>query len=168
MNWLEYWLPCQSARLFKYEWIWIDWNIAIIYKIRKLTLQWYHFSVLQICLCDIFRWYSICYPCPCLAVNVESLQQCHNGRDGVSNHQPHDCLLNGLFKRRSKKTSKLRVTGLCAGIHRGPVNSPQKWPVTRKMFLFDDVIMCIVMLDFNVAFMVTFITHRRNVNLRWM
>ena len=28
------------------------------------------------------------------------------------------------------------------GIHRGPVNSPHKWPVTRKMFPFDDVIMC--------------------------
>ena len=27
------------------------------------------------------------------------------------------------------------------GIHRGPVNSPHKWPVTRKMFTFDDVIM---------------------------
>ena len=26
-------------------------------------------------------------------------------------------------------------------IHRGPVNSPHKWPVTRKMFPFDDVIM---------------------------
>ena len=25
------------------------------------------------------------------------------------------------------------------GIHRGPVNSPHKWPVTRKMFPFDDV-----------------------------
>ena len=37
------------------------------------------------------------------------------GRDNVSNHQPHDCLLNRLFKHRSKKTSKLRVTGLCAG-----------------------------------------------------
>ena len=39
----------------------------------------------------------------------------HNGRGSVSNHQPHDCLLNHLFRRRSKKTSKLRVTGLCAG-----------------------------------------------------
>ena len=39
----------------------------------------------------------------------------HNGRDGVSNHQPHDCLLSNLFGRRSKKTSKFRVTGLCAG-----------------------------------------------------
>ena len=27
------------------------------------------------------------------------------------------------------------------GIHRGPVNSPHKWPVTRKMLPFDDVIM---------------------------
>ena len=27
------------------------------------------------------------------------------------------------------------------GIHRGPVNSPHKWPVTRKKFPFDDVIM---------------------------
>ena len=39
----------------------------------------------------------------------------HNGRDSVSNHQPHDCLLNRLFRRRSKKTSHLRVTGLCVG-----------------------------------------------------
>ena len=39
----------------------------------------------------------------------------HNGHDSVSNHQPHDCLLNRLFRRRSKKTSKLRVTGLWAG-----------------------------------------------------
>ena len=39
----------------------------------------------------------------------------HNKRDCISNHQPYDCLLNRLFRRRSKKTSKLRVTGLCAG-----------------------------------------------------
>ena len=39
----------------------------------------------------------------------------HNGRDSVSNHQPHDCLHNRLFRRRSKQTSKFRVTGLCAG-----------------------------------------------------
>ena len=39
----------------------------------------------------------------------------HNDHDGVSNHQPHGCLLNRLFRRKSKKTSKPRVTGLCAG-----------------------------------------------------
>ena len=42
----------------------------------------------------------------------------HHDHDGVSNHQPHACLLNCLFRRRSKKISKLRVTGLCVGIHR--------------------------------------------------
>ena len=43
------------------------------------------------------------------------LQWRHNGTDSVSNHQPHDCLPNRFFRRRSKKTSKLLVTGLCAG-----------------------------------------------------
>ena len=43
------------------------------------------------------------------------LQWRHNGRDSVSNHQPHDCIINRLFRRRSKKTPKLCVTGLCAG-----------------------------------------------------
>ena len=38
-----------------------------------------------------------------------------NGCDGVSNHQLHHYLLNLLFRSRSKKTSKLRVTGLCVG-----------------------------------------------------
>ena len=45
----------------------------------------------------------------------QSLQWHHSECNGVSNHQPHDCLLNRLFRRRSKKTSKLRATGLCAG-----------------------------------------------------
>ena len=47
--------------------------------------------------------------------NMNSLRWRHNGRGSVSNHQPHHCLLNRLFRRRSKKTSKLRVTGLWAG-----------------------------------------------------
>ena len=43
------------------------------------------------------------------------LQWRHNERNGVSNHRRIDCLLNRLFRRRSKETSKLRVTGLCEG-----------------------------------------------------
>ena len=39
----------------------------------------------------------------------------HNGGGSVSNHQPHDCLHKCLFRYRWKKTSKLCVTGLCAG-----------------------------------------------------
>ena len=51
-------------------------------------------------------------------------------------------LLNRFFGCRSKKTSKLRVTGLCAGnsLVTGEFLAHKK-PVTRKMFPFDDVIM---------------------------
>ena len=66
----------------------------------------------------------------------------HNGRHSVSDHQPHDCLLNRLFRRRSKKASKLRVTGLCAGNSPGTGEFPaQMASNARKMFPFDDVIM---------------------------
>ena len=59
---------------------------------------------------------------PCFAATMfrcrkpyTPLQWRHNAQGGVSNNQPYDCLLNRLFRRRSKKPSKLRVTGLCAG-----------------------------------------------------
>ena len=58
---------------------------------------------------------------------LPSLQWRHNEHDGVSNHQPHECLLNRLFRRRSKKTSKLCVTGLCAG------NSPETGEFPAQM-----------------------------------
>ena len=58
---------------------------------------------------------------------INTLQWRHNERDGVSNHQPHQCLLNRLFRRRSKKTSKLRVTGLCGG------NSPVTGELPAQM-----------------------------------
>ena len=51
----------------------------------------------------------------------------HNDHAGVSNHQPPGCLLNRLFRRKSKKTSKLRVTGLCAG------NSPGTGEFSAQM-----------------------------------
>ena len=57
-------------------------------------------------------WYKILQEAP---FRRNTLQWRHNGHDGVSNHQPHQCLLNRLFRRRSQKASKLRVTGLCAG-----------------------------------------------------
>ena len=46
---------------------------------------------------------------------VSTLQWRHNERYGVSNRQVHNCLLKLLFRRRSKKTSKLSITGLCVG-----------------------------------------------------
>ena len=61
-----------------------------------------------------------------------SLQWRHNGRDSVSNHQPHDCLLNRLFGHRSKKTSKLHVTGLCEGNSPGTGEFPAQRASTAE------------------------------------
>ena len=76
-----------------------------------------------------------------LGNNETALQRRHNERDCVSNHRHLDHLLNRLFRRRSKTTSKLRATGLCEG------NSPVTGalPVQRisnvEKKSFDDVIM---------------------------
>ena len=72
-----------------------------------------------------------------------SLQRRHNGRNGISNHWCVHCLLSCLFRRRSKKISKLRVTGLCEGNSQVTgKNSSHKGPETQKMFpKIDDVIM---------------------------
>ena len=56
--------------------------------------------------------------------NTFPLRWRHNGHDGVSNHQPHDWLLNCSFRRRSRKTSNLRVTGLCVGNSQGTGEFP--------------------------------------------
>ena len=69
------------------------------------------------------------------------LQWRHNGHDGVSNHQPHDCLLNrGADQRKHHSSASLTFV---RGIHRWPVNSPRKVPATRKLFKFDDVIIAL-------------------------
>ena len=77
----------------------------------------------------------------CSDVTSVTLQWRHNERDSVSNHHPHDCLLNRSFRRRSKKHQSSASLALVRGIHRWSVNSPYKGPVTRKMFPFNDVIM---------------------------
>ena len=59
--------------------------------------------------------------------HFETLHRHHNEHNGVSNHQPINCLLNHLFRFRSKKTSKLCTTGLCAG--NSPVTS--EFPTQR-------------------------------------
>ena len=63
----------------------------------------------------------------------------HNRRNGVSYHQPHGCLLNRLFRRRSTKTSKFRVTGLCE--RNSPVSGefPSQRPVTQSLDVLCDL-----------------------------
>ena len=80
---------------------------------RFVLLWFYHFYHKQI----FQRYWPIHIP----------LQRRHNEHNGVSNHQPHDCLLKRLFRRRSKETSKLRVTGLCAGNSLVTSEFPAKW-----------------------------------------
>ena len=72
---------------------------------------------------------------------IRPLRWRHNDHSGVSNHQPHGCLLNRLFRCKSKKHQSSASLAFVREIHRGPVNFPHKWPVTRKMFPFDNVIM---------------------------
>ena len=70
-----------------------------------------------------------------------SLQWRHNGCDGVSNHQPHhfySTVYSGADQRKHQSSASLAFV---CGIHRWPVNSAHKWPVTRKKFPFHDVIM---------------------------
>ena len=50
----------------------------------------------------------------------------------------YSTVYSGADQRKHQSTTSLAFV---RGIHRGPVNSPHKWPVTRKMFPFDDVIM---------------------------
>ena len=73
-----------------------------------------------------------------LMQHIATLLWRHNGRDGVSNNQTHDCLLSRLFKHRSKKHQSTASLAFVRGINRWLVNSPHKWPVK---FPFDDVIM---------------------------
>ena len=94
-------------------------------------------------MCRLFSIYKVFRNCDVKGkvLQINTLPWRHNDHDSVSNHQPHGCLLNRLFRRRSKNASKLRVTCLCVGNSPGSVNSPHKGPVTRKMLPFDDVIM---------------------------
>ena len=73
---------------------------------------------------QIWTWYSRGTN---VSISLKPLQWRHNGLDGGSNHRRLDCLLNRLFRRRSKKISKLRVTGLCDG--NSPVTS--EFPAQR-------------------------------------
>ena len=62
-----------------------------------------------------------------------------------------------VYSGRSKKHQSSASLAFVRGIHRWPVNSPHKWPVTRKMFPLDDVIMakcCAFCLDADVLLVI--------------
>ena len=53
----------------------------------------------------------------------------------------YSIVYTGVQQRKHQSSASLAFV---REIHRGPVNFPHKWPVTRQMFPFDDVIMCII------------------------
>ena len=65
----------------------------------------------------------------------------HNERDGVSNHRcfiDYSTICSGADQRKHQSSPSLAFV---RGIHRWPVNSLHKVPVTWKIVPFDDVIM---------------------------
>ena len=100
--------------------LYVIWNYSISasQKYRNLWWQWdwYKLQILHFQFIGLHKLskYHFVYA-PSQWETTLPLRWHHNGRGSVSNHQPHDCLLNPLFGRRSKITSKLHVTGFCAG-----------------------------------------------------
>ena len=111
----------QDPNIWAHPLIWINFNP--IMEIIIHSIVWdaitYTFPHLNGCSVEVWEWkinspvtkFTDAYV-PWLST---SLQCSYNERVGVSNNQSRDCLLNRLFRHRSKKTSKLRVTSLCAG-----------------------------------------------------
>ena len=65
--------------------------------------------------------------CTCLTHCRRTLQWRHNDHDSVSNHQPHGCLLNRLFRRRSRNIKAPRhwpLWGEFSGIGEFPAQRP--------------------------------------------
>ena len=98
--------PCTERIWPRNNWLKIDCNYCLY---GTIVIGMYMQD--NVPFCFVKRKCLIVVP---IAFGGHKLQWRHNGLDGVSNHQPHPCLLSRLFGRRSKKTSKLHVTGFCA------------------------------------------------------
>ena len=103
-------LPDSIKPLPEAVWLWglvTCWRQSHREYTGYLTFMWVWKLLMSYC-SHVSQW-------PMSLMEFNPLQWRHKWHDSVSNHQTHDCLLNRLFRGRSKKTSKLRVTGHCAG-----------------------------------------------------
>ena len=91
--------------------------------------------------------------------NIHVLQWHHNEHDGISNHQRLDGLFNRLFRRRSKKISKLRITGLWGGELTG-----DQWIPLTKGQLCENFLH---LMTSSSIFLITCITVILTLCLRW-
>ena len=109
-------------RLVGAEWT-VIWNVQPLRYLKRNSFGTFYFQ-------NIFR--------KCFSITPQSrhlcgyiCSACRNEREGVSNHRRPCCLLNRFFSGADQRSMKSRI-------HRWPVNSPHKGPVTRKMFPSDD------------------------------
>ena len=102
---------------------------------RKMTSSWGSIDLCW-CKCRVETPYDTVY-----YITVSS-----NDRHGVANHRSIECLFNSLFRLTTKKHQSSHYCPFVRGIHRWPVDSPHKGPVTPKMFPFGDIIICIKIL----------------------
>ena len=102
--------------------------------------------ILQLIRCD---WIFVCFILRLPRWQWNNIKACRGNHcsdvimgAGVSNHQPYDCLLNRVYSGADQRKHQSSASlAFARGIHRWPVNSSHKWPLARKMFPFDDVIM---------------------------
>ena len=110
-------LPVHVPKTSSTWYICFAWCIHVLE--NEISERMQHVAELKFCLLQdmsAILWVGIQWPGEWVSAHTRiTLRWRHNGHDGISNHQSHHCLLIRLFRRRSKKTSKPRVTGLCAG-----------------------------------------------------
>ena len=115
---------------------------------------------LYIDLCNDFSHWLI--SCPAIAMHQSlvrlSLQWRHNEQDGVSN--PKRLVYSGSDQIKHQSSASLAYV---RGIHRWPVNSQHKGPVTRKMFPIDDVIMWTMQFAFTTIWKLALLWKLRHI-----
>ena len=119
--------------------------VTLFYLVSILKLDYYYFFIIHLYHVEInlvnknivsYTWLALCEIVMAQVVEIHphcktkrvilSLQWRHIERHGVSSHRCIDWLSNHLSRRRSKKISKLRVTGLCAK------NLPETAQISRR------------------------------------
>ena len=112
------WIPSQTASDAELWWFVVSWEKLL----NKQSIYGWFQTQWCMGLFALQCFFADCIPVGFTLTNQgyflwgsSALQWRHNECNGDSNHRPVECLLNRLYRRRSKKTSVFRVTGLCGG-----------------------------------------------------
>ena len=108
----------------------------IHYCAYKTTVSYHHQLCPVTCICShsLIGWRSYGTP---LDIHYNDVTMDSIASQITSITIVYSAVCSGADQRKHQSSASLAFV---RGIHRGPVDSPHKWPVTRKMFPFDDVI----------------------------